>query len=193
MSPFLERGRRRDRTDMQKRRSNGKMRSKSAYFRTAVAAAAICAAMVPSPSSAATLTHRWSFAGDYSDSVGTSHGFTQRWPSTGSGDHPTDSCRVSVVDGRAVLGGGLLRGFQLDVLRLGRGDRRARCGPRPRHHARHRWRIRVFHARRRRAPGGVLFVGMPECARLPAGWAVSVGPGGAKLVRDGFSVRLRKP
>ena len=53
MSPFLERGRRRDRTDMQKRRSNGKMRSKSAYFRTAVAAAAICAAMVPSPSSAA--------------------------------------------------------------------------------------------------------------------------------------------
>ena len=45
----------------------------------------------------------------------------------------------------------------------------------------------------RAAPGGVSFVGMPECARLPAGWAVSVGPGGAKLVRDGFSVRLRKP
>ena len=93
------------------------MRSKSAYFRTAVAAAAICAAMVPSPSSAATLTHRWSFAGDYSDSVGTSHGFTQRWPSTGSGDHPTNSCRVSVVDGRAVLAGGGGAGY----LNLGAG------------------------------------------------------------------------
>ena len=68
-------------------------------------------------SRSAELVHRWSFTSDYTDSVGTSHGFTQRWPNTGSADHPTDNCNVSVSDGKAVLAGGAGAGY----LNLGTG------------------------------------------------------------------------
>ncbi len=68
-------------------------------------------------SRSAELVHRWSFTSDYTDSVGTSHGFTQRWPNTGSADHPTDNCNVSVSDGQAVLVGGNGAGY----LNLGTG------------------------------------------------------------------------
>ena len=68
-------------------------------------------------SRSAALVHRWSFTSDYTDSVGTSHGFTQRWPNTGSADHPTDNCNVSVSDGQAVLVGGNGAGY----LNLGTG------------------------------------------------------------------------
>ncbi len=42
----------------------------------AVWIAAVCSMIVPMFASAATLTHRWSFASDYTDSVGGSTGTT---------------------------------------------------------------------------------------------------------------------
>ena len=64
-----------------------------------------------------TLAHRWSFTSDYTDSVGSSDGFTQRWPDKNSGDHPIDNCQVSISGGKAVLAGGAGAGY----LNLGTG------------------------------------------------------------------------
>ena len=85
----------------------------SVIWRTAFAAAALCIATAPSPSSAATLTHRWSFNGttdaeNLRDSVG---GTVAVKKYKSSATLTVDGGTVTWSDGKAVLPGGNNGGF----------------------------------------------------------------------------------